>query len=269
MTIQEAANRIGPLLDGERELARFGAALFSRVGLSFQESHSRWAEKLLGKGEATRLADLLRECGVLSGEPLVIQADELSRLLRHLSVQESETPVHEECGLVWTIPSSLSLDGRSYHEAISEVIRSAVHRVILVAPYLEREGIGMLEGELLGAVARGVEINILAHDTEDLGSLSSIALEDFRRSVEETQGGRLSVYSANTENFLLHSKIAVADGIRGVVGSANLTGNALEKNFELGVEIGSRNAGVLTDKIDHLLSSSLSQTVYTVPRPED
>ena len=268
MTIREAASEIGPLLDGERELARFGAALFSRVGLSFQESHSRWAEKLLGKGEATRLPDLLRECGVLSGEPPVIQADELSHLLRRLSIQESETPAHEECGLVWTIPSAISLDGKSYHEALSEVIRSATRRVILVAPYLEREGIGMLEGELLGAVARGVEINILAHDTEDLGSLSSIALEELRRSVEETQGGSLFVYSANTENFLLHSKIAIADGTLGVVGSANLTGNALEKNFELGIEIGSRDASVLTDNIDYLLSSSLSETVYTVPRQE-
>ena len=269
MTIREAADLIDPLLEGERELARFGAALFSRVGLSFQESHSRWAEKLLGKGEATRLPDLFRECGVLSGEPPVIQADELSRLLRRLSVQESETPVHEECGLVWTIPSSLSLDGRSYHDALSEVIRSAIHRVILVAPYLEREGIGMLEGKLLGAVARGVKIDILAHHTEDLGSLSSLALEELRRSVEETQGGRLSVYSANTESFLLHSKIAVADETLGVVGSANLTGNALEKNFELGVEIGSRNVKVLTSKIDHLLSSRLSQIVYTVPSEED
>lgn len=268
MTIREAANQIDPLLDGERELSRFGAALFSRVGLSFQESHSRWAEKLLGEGESTRLPVLLRECGVLGGEPPVIKADELSRLLRCLSDQESEIPAHEECGLVWTIPSALSLDGKSYHDALSEVIRSATRRVILVAPYLEREGIGMLEGELLGAVARGVEINILAHDTENLGSLSSIALEELRRSVQETQGGRLLVYSANTENFLLHSKIAIADGILGVVGSANLTGNALEKNFELGVEIGSRNAGVLADKIDHLLSSSLSETVYTVPGQE-
>lgn len=268
MTIREAANQIDPLLDGERELARFGAALFSRVGSSFQESHSRWAEKLLGEGEATRLPDLLRECGVLGGEPPVIQADELSRLLRCLSNQESETPAHRECRLVWTIPPSLSLDGRSYHDALSEVISSATRRVILVAPYLEREGIGMLEGELLGAVARGVEIDILAHDTEDLGSLSSLALEELRRNVQETQGGSLSVYSANTENFLLHSKIAVADETLGVVGSANLTGSALEKNLELGVEIGSRNASVLTDKIDYLLSSRLSKTVYTVPSLE-
>lgn len=268
MTIREAANQIDPLLDGERELARFGAALFSRVGLSFQESHSRWAEKLLGKGEASRLPDLLRECGVLSGEPLVVQADELSHLLRCLSDQENESPAHEECGLVWTIPSALSIDGKSYHDALSEVIRSAMRRVILVAPYLEREGIGMLEGELLGAVARGVEIDILAHDTEDLGSLSSLALEELRRSVQETQGGRLSVYSANTESFLLHSKIAVADETHGVVGSANLTGNALEKNFELGVEIGSRNVKLLTSKIDYLFSSRLSEIAYTVPSEE-
>jgi phosphatidylserine/phosphatidylglycerophosphate/cardiolipin synthase-like enzyme len=133
---------------------------------------------------------------------------------------------------------ALSVHPAGYVTAVLTLIRESRQRLILVAPYLESKGIGRLQQELLNALMRGVAVTLV---TQDAGSPASWASESLKSLCREARGmqGDLSVYTAleGTPVFL-HSKLIVADGEVAIVGSANLTDNALNRNLETGVRAG-------------------------------
>lgn len=220
---------------------RLGQALWMMVGERLRSSEELlWACSLLGTEGERILWEALLESGCLSPDSRI-----LARPLAAFLCAIWEAPAEAEVTLLWTLPEGLSVpgvDATGYADGVRELIRGAQERLTLLAPYLEAEGIGQLQEELLAALARGVPVVLVTQDANALGSWASESLEELRR---EARGlpGTLRAYTAPvTAPVLLHSKLVVSDGKTAAVGSANLTGSALLRNLETGVLVGARQA---------------------------
>lgn len=220
---------------------RLGQALWMMVGERLRSSEELlWANSLLGAGGERLLWDAFQEWRCLSSEGKLL-ARPLADFLCAVWDGRSERSV----ALMWTLPQGLAVPGvdpTGYAKGVRALIRSSRERLTLLAPYLEIEGLGQLQDELLAALARGVSVVLATQDANSLGSWASDSLEPLRR---EARGlpGCLRVYTASaTASVLLHSKLVVADSAWAVLGSANLTGNALLRNLETGVVVGARQA---------------------------
>lgn len=199
-----------------------------------------WANSLLGAGGERLLWDALVEWRCLSSEGTV-----LARPLADFLCAAWEAPSEVDVALLWTLPQGLSISGvdsMGYAKGIRALISGTRERLMLLAPYLEVEGIGQLQEDLLAALARGVSVVLVTQDANSLGSWASDSMEPLRREARGLPGS-LHVYTAPvTAPVLLHSKLVVADGVSAALGSANLTGNALLRNLETGVVVGARQA---------------------------
>jgi len=222
-------------------IQRLGQALWMMVGEHLNSSAELlWASSLLGAGGESVLFEALLECGCIGKDGRL-----LARPLAAFLCTVWEAPKESEMSLIWTLPEGLSVDGveaSSYADGVIKLIGSAHQRLTFLTPYLESRGIGHLQQELLVALARSVSVDLITQDANSLNSRASAALESLRC---ESRGlpGTLRVYTAPASApVLLHSKLIVADGTSAVVGSANLTGNALLRNLETGVVVGVRQA---------------------------
>lgn len=222
-------------------IQRLGQALWMMVGERLGSSEELlWANSLLGVGGERLLWEGLREWGCLSPE-----GNLLARPLAGFLCAIWDAPLEADVALLWTLPQGLDVpgvDSTGYAKGVCALIRGSRERLTLLAPFLEVEGIGQLQADLLGALARGVSVVLVTQDANSLGSWASDSVESLRR---EARGlpGCLRVYSAqDTTPVLLHSKLAVSDGESAAIGSANLTGNALLRNLETGVVAGAQQA---------------------------
>jgi phosphatidylserine/phosphatidylglycerophosphate/cardiolipin synthase-like enzyme len=167
--------------------------------------------------------------------------------------------------LLWTLPSKLAVKGvdtAGYLTAATEVVRTSQSRLLVVSPYLETEGVGRLQHELLEALQRGVAVKFVTHGAEVLGSWASTSLEDLRREAVELEG-RLFVFCVpQATDVLIHSKVVVADGECGVLGSANLTGRGFGRNLETGVTIGAKAAAEIERVLAQAVECGLLVEVY-------
>lgn len=199
-----------------------------------------WATSLLGAGGERLLWDALQQWRCLGPENKLL-ARPLADFLCAVWGEESDAAA----ALMWTLPEGLAVpgvDSAGYAKRVRALIRATRERLTLLAPYLEVEGIGQLQAELLAALARGVSVVLVTQDANSLGSRASDSLESLRREARGLPGG-LRVYTApTTAPVLLHSKLVASDGSSAVLGSANLTGNALLRNLETGVAVGARPA---------------------------
>jgi hypothetical protein len=220
---------------------RLGQALWMMVGERLSSAEELlWANSLLGAGGQRLLWNALQEWRCLGSEGKLL-ARPLANFL--CAVWDGQSEV--DAALMWTLPQGLAVPGvdpTGYAKGVRALIRASRERLALLAPYLEIEGIGQLQEEWLAAMARGVSVVLVTQDAHSLGSWTSDSLESLRR---EARGlpGCLRVYTAPaTAPVLLHSKLVVADGASAVLGSANLTGNALLRNLETGVAVGAQQA---------------------------
>jgi phosphatidylserine/phosphatidylglycerophosphate/cardiolipin synthase-like enzyme len=170
---------------------------------------------------------------------------------------------------MWTLPAGLSVPGvaaTGYADGVRELSRNTEKRLILLAPYVEEKGIGQLQEELLDALARGVSVVLVAQDANVLGSWTSDSLELLRREARGLSGV-LNVYTAPiTAPVLLHSKLVVSDGRIAIVGSANLTGNALLRNLETGVLVGARQAAEIERVVQRAIELGFVRLVFSTER---
>lgn len=199
-----------------------------------------WATSLFGAGGERLLWEALQEWRCLGPENNLL-ARPLADFLCAVWGEQSDGAV----ALMWTLPEGLAVpgvDAKGYSKGVRALIGSTSERLTLLAPYLEVEGMGELQGDLLDALARGVSVVLVTQDANSLGSWASDAVEPLRREARGLPGS-LHVYTAlATAPVLLHSKLVVSDGVSAALGSANLTGNALLRNLETGVVLGARYA---------------------------
>lgn len=138
--------------------------------------------------------------------------------------------------LVWTGPTTRFVPTRRTEQVLLDLIASATTEVFLVS--FVAYDVPSVVAELNDAARRGVRIRILLEaSTSHGGTLDYDPAATMRTRVPTAE---LFTWKDRPEPFVdgkVHAKVAVVDGARAFVTSANLTGHALEKNMEAGVLI--------------------------------
>jgi len=260
---QELARRLGNL----ESFRKFGQALWMCTQRSISGASLVWARGLLGVDGDTVVSLALEEHGA-SPDTEALDALPVCSLLAAVSVVLQGSALHER-RVVWTLPAQIekSLDGETstYLPVAAALIDSARSTVLLVSPYLERKGIGLLTSALLAALQRGVCATVLTHGVSQLNSQAAAAVEELRR---ESVGlpGSLTIHSSREDAVLLHPKIIVVDSEAAVVGSANLTGAGMTRNFEAGVVLGPLGAREIERVVLTAINSGVAQLSFSTAR---
>jgi hypothetical protein len=148
-------------------------------------------------------------------------------VLRVLNPLVVTSPVGMQEGILTTI------------RAFKMIIAAACSRLFIVSPYIDDTGVRYLAEPLRSVVERGGKIYLLTRETAAKQISRSHGLEALARLA----GDRLSVRDYHTQaqgmsHFTsTHAKLVLADETLGYVGSAEVRGNALDKNFEMGAII--------------------------------
>lgn len=145
--------------------------------------------------------------------------------------------------IIWTGPANGRFPVRRIDQVLYDLIAAAVRRIVLVTFAAHR--VPHLCSHLAGAVRRGVELTlIIEREDESEGQLTRDAVAAFRdvpsaltrlyywplSQRERNQAGRPGK---------LHAKCAIIDDAA-LIGSANLTDDAFNRNMELGVLVRDR-----------------------------
>lgn len=148
---------------------------------------------------------------------------------------------------VWTGPESSAGGSRLTLAVVADLIDQAESELVLVS-YATTPGPEVREA-LLRAAERGVAITTLLERTEDNPSFSG-----HPNALSNIPANRLAwPASARASGAAMHAKILVVDQRCALIGSANLTGYGVERNFECGVLI---RGGALPGAIVHHIRST-------------
>lgn len=244
-------------------IARLGAALWAKTGSRISPADLSWASSILGRDGGELLWSTLVEEGVVDREGKisgVALAEMLGRLCSGPRGDASEARV------VWTLPKQhpdADVLGASYREAILQTIDACERELIFSSPFLEESGVNWLTEAIVRALSRNVEISVITHRADDIGSWQSKALENLRREAQ-VRGKKLTVYSVSEElNFMVHAKIAVSDAETFVVGSANVTGQGLGGHLECGVCASGSQAIVIKSVLTKTIGSGMACLVFS------
>jgi cardiolipin synthase A/B len=175
--------------------------------------------------------------------------DEVAGML--LGASEARLRIERELSveLVWTGPTTRFVPTRRTEQVLLDLIASANKDFFLVS--FVAYDVPSVVAALNDAASRGVRLRILLEaSTSHGGTLNYDPAATMRSRVPSAE---LFTWKEKPEPFAdgkVHAKVAVVDGVRAFITSANLTGHALEKNMEAGVLI---NGGSLPRTLcDHL-----------------
>lgn len=135
---------------------------------------------------------------------------------------------------------------------ISDLLSKARERLLVVAPYLSMLGMSRLQGPMATAAENGAWIRLVTCELRDSDSWN---FKSVQKLVAGPEGmiirNRLRVLCPATDALtFIHAKLIIADHIRGYLGSANLSGGGLDRNFEVGVALSADQAGALERLVD-------------------
>lgn len=170
--------------------------------------------------------------------------------------------------IIWTGPVNNRFPVRRIDQVLYDLIAKAKHRIVLVTFAAHR--VRRLCDNLTAAVDRGVKLTLIVeckHDSK--GQLSFDAIEAFRH----VPATRTSLYywplAKRERNQAgrpgkLHMKCAIIDDVA-VIGSANLTDDAFNRNMELGMLV--RDRPTVTTLLQHFDELIHGGTLAQVPIP--
>lgn len=162
--------------------------------------------------------------------------DEVAGML--LGASEARLRVERELNveLVWTGPTTRFVPTRRTEQVLLDLIASATKGVLLVS--FVAYAVPSVVTALNDAASRGVRLRILLEaSTSHGGTLDYDPSATMRTRVPSAE---LFTWKRRSESFVdgkVHAKVAVVDGVRAFITSANLTGHALGRNMEAGVLI--------------------------------
>lgn len=133
--------------------------------------------------------------------------------------------------LVWTGPTTVGIPIRYTHGVLVELIAEAVRDVTLVSFAAYRADI--VSKAVREASRRGVRVRFVL----DGGTDAKSAFAALGNSVELYTWPPTLLPKSDRAHASMHAKVAIADARIAFVTSANLTGHALDRNMELGVQI--------------------------------
>lgn len=175
--------------------------------------------------------------------------DEVAGML--LGAAEARLRVERELSveLVWTGPTTRFVPTRRTEQVLLDLIASATKDFFLVS--FVAYDVPSVVASLNDAASRGVRIRILLEaSTSHGGTLNYNPAATMRSRVPMAE---LFTWKEKPEPFVdgkVHAKVAVVDGARAFITSANLTGHAFKNNMEAGVLI---NGGPVPKSLsDHL-----------------
>lgn len=157
------------------------------------------------------------------------------------------------------LPPDLRGRFRDLDQFLRDLVSSATERLVIVSPYLGPAGMAMLRGPMAVSAERGAWIRLVTGDLADVEGANRQALAVLIQGGEgRLMRRRLRVLTSSTQfPVLLHAKIVVADGRRGYLGSANLSGRALDENFEVGTALAANQAKALDGLVAYLEAQGL------------
>jgi phosphatidylserine/phosphatidylglycerophosphate/cardiolipin synthase-like enzyme len=170
---------------------------------------------------------------------------------------------HQSVFCTWSYRNSLPHATRSHFKDLDYFIRilcsSAQSQLFLVAPYLSSPAMKTLRDSIAKSVQNGAWIRLVTGDLESAESLNRRAV---RTLVSGREGSiiksRLRVLTPTRGMpSLLHAKIILCDKRQGYLGSANFSQSAFDKNFELGVALGSSQVRGLERLLNYFESKNL------------
>ncbi len=138
--------------------------------------------------------------------------------------------------LVWSGPESRTPPSRLTEQAVAQLIDSAQQELLLVTYTLFR--IDSLLPTLEAAVARQVRLTLVLEDLHKPGDMTLATLAQLAQrhpAFRHYYTWPREPHPDGVQN--LHVKVLVADRERMLLGSANFTKAAMERNMELGVLI--------------------------------
>jgi cardiolipin synthase len=162
--------------------------------------------------------------------------DEVAGML--LGASEARLRVERELSveLVWTGPTTRFVPTRRTEQVLLDLIASATNDVFLVSfvAYDVRSVVSAMND----AASRGVRLRVLIEASKEHGgTLDKDLVPKMLASIPTAE---VFTWCERPEPFIdgkVHAKVAVVDGERAFITSANLTAHALEKNMEAGVLI--------------------------------
>lgn len=152
--------------------------------------------------------------------------------------------------VVWTGPSSTVTTSRLTAAVIAGVLADAQREILLIGYAVHTQP--MVSGALDKAAQRGVKITLVLERQADNHAFSGIG------NPFPTLPARRLAWPGDRrpEGAALHAKVLVVDRDLALVGSANVTGAALERNLECGLLVrGGPQPRAICDHVEALVAS--------------
>jgi phosphatidylserine/phosphatidylglycerophosphate/cardiolipin synthase-like enzyme len=178
-----------------------------------------------------------------------VSGDEVAGML--LGASEARVCVERDLSveLVWTGPTTRAVPTRRTEQVLLDLIAGAQTELFLVS--FVAYDVQSVVSAMNEAARRGVRLRVLLEaSTRHGGSLNVDPSATMRANVPTAELFTWKEKAAPFVDGKVHAKVAVVDGTRAFITSANLTGHALEKNMEAGVLV---NGGPVPKTLsDHL-----------------
>ena len=196
---------------------------------------------------------ILRDaCDQLSKRLAYAEPAYLSGLLAGAARAVERARQHQTVSVVWTGPESGVSSSRLTAAAVIDLINAARSEILLVSYATQTEP--SIRAALSAATARSVAVTLLAERHADNPSYTAAGTP-----FPGLNALRLHwPASSRPSGAALHAKIIVVDDQVALVGSANLTGRAMESNLECGILIrGGPQPRAIRDHISGLYAAGL------------
>jgi cardiolipin synthase len=190
-----------------------------------------------------------------------VSAAELASMLLASSYALSKTAAEQSIELVWTGPTTPFVSARRTEQALLEVINTAKLELFITS--FVAYDFSSIVNALNTACARGVVIKMLLESSQAHGGSINIDVIGKMRKLVPT--ALLFAWREKGDEFSdgrVHAKVAIADGNRCFITSANLTGYAMERNMEAGVLItGGQIPNLLNEHLKSLVDTRVVHQV--------
>lgn len=154
-----------------------------------------------------------------------------------------------------------ALDVPSLYELIERTVRSATDSITLGAPYWNDAALAALTPAIEGALERGCALHVIVQAGQRRPSSALYEICGWASALRARYGS-VTVWHFDADELAerhiqLHAKFALADNSAGYLGSANLTDQGFEINFEIGAALGAAEVRQLHALLDELRAAGI------------
>jgi len=190
-----------------------------------------------------------------------ISGDEVAGMLNGAAEARQRVERELSVELVWTGPTTRFVPTRRTEQVLIDLIQSARADLFLVSFVVY--DVPSVAAAMNEASQRGVQVRVLLEAS--IGHGGSLTVDPAAIMRSQVPCAQIFTWRDRSEPFVdgkVHAKIAVVDGARAFVTSANLTTYALKKNMEAGVLIhGGPVPKTLRDHFDALIDVGVIEQV--------